>query len=97
VRHPHRERQQRRPELPRPGFQANDTYVVYQLFANENTKVSYQLYVGDDFQTSQGYWVRVSPHSNSGDGNALLVTQETDATVLQNLAADASVSNGVLT
>ena len=42
-----------------PGFTAGQSYVLYNLFANENTNVTYQLYVGDDFNTAptaSGSW-----------------------------------------
>lgn len=83
-----------------PGFAAGQAYVLYNLFANENTNVTYQLYVGDDFQLSGGQWVLVQPHvynPNSGQGgNATAVTPITDAAVLATLNAGATVTDGIL-
>lgn len=84
------------------GFKANRPYVLYNLFANENTKVTYQLYVGDDFKkASGGQWVMVQPHVyNPGTeygGNAIAITPITDPEVLKNLNAGVTVtSNGLL-
>ncbi len=83
-----------------PGFAADQSYVLYNLFANENTKVTYQLYVGDGFQASAGQWVLVQPHvfstSSGQGGNATVVTPITDAPTLATLNAGVSVSNGIL-
>ena len=53
-------------------FAANNRYAVYNLFARNNTVISYQLYVGDsvpdgDSSPLQGRYVRVTPHLTSTD------------------------------
>src|SRR5262249_4948955 len=48
---------------------ANNTYTVYDLYARNDSVVSYQLYVGDgvqDLSTIKGKWVRITPHLISG-------------------------------
>lgn len=50
-------------------FTANDTYSIYNLYARNDSVVSYQLYVGDgvqDLATIKGTWVRITPHLRSG-------------------------------
>lgn len=88
------------PQVFEPGFAAGKSYVLYNLFANENTNVTYQIYVGDDFDTTAGQWVTVQPHVYNAaagqGGNATMVTPITDAKVLQALNAGVTVNNGVL-
>src|SRR4029453_4518240 len=53
-------------------FAPNNRYAVYNLFARNNSVISYQLYVGDnvpdgDSTPLQGRYVRVTPHLTSTD------------------------------
>jgi hypothetical protein len=77
-----------------PGFAAGQAYVLYNLFANENTNVTYQLYVGDGF--TGGQWVLVQPHVFNTDGtlgaNDTLVTPITDAAVVTELNKGVTVT-----
>jgi hypothetical protein len=46
-------------------FNANSSYVVYDLFGRNDSVLSYQLFVGDgvnDLSAVQGKFVRVNPH-----------------------------------
>ena len=81
-----------------PGFSAGQPYVLYNLFANENTNVTYQLYVGDDFNCTDGQWVLVQPHvyNRNENGNDTVVTPITDDAVVTALNAGITVNNGVL-
>ncbi len=73
-----------------PGFEAGDTYLLYHLYAKDDTKVTYQVYVGDDFQPEEdGFWARVNPHVNTG--NNLQVVP------FQNPQGSVSVQDGILT
>lgn len=50
-----------------PGFEGGKSYVIYHLFARPTSKVTYQIYVGSDFNKDdpqQSYWVRLQPHIN---------------------------------
>jgi hypothetical protein len=54
--------------FPAP-FRANDSYVVYNLFARNDAVLRYQLHVGDhvaDVAAIGGRWVRVKPHIQGG-------------------------------
>jgi hypothetical protein len=51
-------------------FEENKSYMVYHLFARNDTKVTYQFYVGDnvsDVSAVSGRFVRVTPHLTSTD------------------------------
>ncbi|MBK6769796.1 MAG: G8 domain-containing protein [Ardenticatenales bacterium] len=73
-------------------FRDGETYVLYHLFARPDTRVTYQLFVGDGFRPTDGRWVRVQPHVFSGGGNNLLVTAD------DGIAAPLPAAvNGVLT
>ena len=77
-------------------FSAGSSYVLYQLFAKDDSKTTYQLYTGD---TATGQWVWVQPHltSASGPSNNMVVTPITDTTLLATLNTHAAVgNNGVL-
>ena len=76
-----------------PGFAPSSTYVLWQIFPNQETKNTYQIYVGPSFDPStQGSFVRVSPHRFSGNGNSSLVEAFPDYP-----GPVATVQNGVLT
>jgi hypothetical protein len=50
-------------------FTKNVTYVLYHLFARNDAKISYQLFVGDGVRSVadvKGYFVRVDPHLTNG-------------------------------
>jgi len=81
-----------------PGFAAGQAYVLYNLFANENTNVTYQLYVGDDYQMGDGGWVYVQPHvyNSSQGGNAIVVESTVPASAVAALNAGVMLNNGVL-
>ncbi|WP_437527499.1 hypothetical protein WME79_42920 [Sorangium sp. So ce726] len=50
----------------RASFDKNNTYAVYNLFANSETRVTYQIYVGPSFDPKKHFnWVRVLPHGNA--------------------------------
>ncbi|MFN8643231.1 MAG: hypothetical protein U0802_16815 [Candidatus Binatia bacterium] len=77
-------------------FAAGQPYVVYQLFAKDDSTVTYQLYTGTG---ATGQWVWVQPHltSASAPSNNMVVTPIDDPTLLQQLAAQATVGqDGVL-
>ncbi len=47
-------------------FNKNETYAVYNLFANSETKITYQVYVGPGFDPATGFrWIRVFPHETT--------------------------------
>jgi hypothetical protein len=81
-----------------PGFAAGQSYVLYNLFANENTNVTYQLYVGDGYTLSGGQWVFVQPHvyNATQGGNDIVVEPTVPPSVVTALNAGVSVSGGVL-
>lgn len=80
-----------------PGFTGGKSYVLYNLFANENTNITYQLYVGDDFNNcAGGQWVLVQPHVYNQNGNNTVVTPITDNAVVAALDAGITVNKGVL-
>jgi hypothetical protein len=81
-----------------PGFQQGQTYVIWNLFAAKDTRLTYQMYVGANFNpATDGRWVRVQPHVfhavDTGGGNNLIVK---DCTNCGGLPAH-TVANGVLT
>ena len=46
-----------------PGFQGGQAYLIWNLFAAKDTKLTYQIYVGAHFNpATDGRWVRVQPH-----------------------------------
>jgi hypothetical protein len=54
-----------------PTFTGGESYVVYNLFARNDARVSYQLYVGaTDLAAIQGRYVRVTPHVYADAENA---------------------------
>ncbi len=47
-------------------FEAGKTYAIYNLFANSETKITYQVYVGKGFDLASGFqWIRVLPHDTA--------------------------------
>jgi hypothetical protein len=87
------------PNFHVPAFTASQRYVVYQLFANENTRVTYQLHVGEAFQKDRDLtWVRVLPHEfGTQGGNSLRVKEISDATTIAKLNAGVSTpASGVI-
>lgn len=79
-----------------PGMTAGNTYALYQLFAQPDTSVSFQLYVGPSFDpTTEGAFIRVFPHNYDGglNGNNLWTTAPITATG----TVDFDASSGVLT
>lgn len=45
-------------------FEGGQTYAIYNLFANSETKTTYQVYVGPSFNLANGFqWIRVLPHA----------------------------------
>jgi len=47
-------------------FKKSETYAVYNLFANSETKITYQVYVGPGFDPATGFrWIRVFPHETT--------------------------------
>jgi hypothetical protein len=49
-----------------PTFTGGESYVVYNLFARNDARISYQLYVGTNLASLQGRYVRVTPHLYAG-------------------------------
>lgn len=48
-------------------FEAGKTYAIYNLFANSETKTTYQIYVSPSFDLANGFrWIRVLPHDTAG-------------------------------
>lgn len=45
-------------------FTAGDAYLVHHLYASDDSAVTYQIYVGTNYQDN-GQWVRVNPHKHS--------------------------------
>jgi len=90
-------------------FAANGNYVLYNLFARNDSAVSYQLPVGDginDLAALQGRYVRVNPHVTSTENaNSLssfrsVVTDACDPSSGSGWCAGLpkpTVTNGVLT
>jgi len=75
-------------------FSAGSSYVLYQLFAKQDTKVTYQLYVDPD---ATGQWVWVQPHlSQAGASNNMLVQPITDPVVLAALGSPMPNAAGIL-
>ncbi|MEM7222015.1 MAG: hypothetical protein AAF495_03490 [Pseudomonadota bacterium] len=61
-----------------PGFKGDDAYVVWNIFPNKGTNMTYQIHLGSSFDTTtDGTFVRVFPHLFNGDGNNLLVKEDT--------------------
>lgn len=47
-------------------FKPNETYAIYNLFANSQTRITYQVYVGPGFDLTNGFrWIRVFPHETA--------------------------------
>jgi hypothetical protein len=47
-------------------FKGSETYAIYNLFANSETKTTYQIYVGPNFDVANGFsWIRVFPHETA--------------------------------
>ncbi|HEV7669828.1 MAG TPA: hypothetical protein VGS22_14995 [Thermoanaerobaculia bacterium] len=47
-------------------FEKGKTYAIYNLFANSETKTTYQVYVGPNFDLANGFsWIRVFPHETA--------------------------------
>ena len=75
-------------------LQGGSTYAVYHLFANDETRVTYQIYVGDGFSTADQFsWLRVHPHDTGSD--SYTVTAEVGIAP-PNVSDPAIYSNGVL-
>lgn len=76
-------------------FTAGSSYVLYQLFAKDDSKTTYQLYVGD---AAAGQWVWVQPHLSvaGGPSNNLAVEPIADPTLLAKLTPNAKINSGVL-
>ena len=77
-------------------FAGGKRYVLYQLFAKDDSKTTYQLYTGTD---ATGQWVWVQPHltSASAPSNNMVVTPITDPALLPQLATQAVIGkDGVL-
>ena len=58
--------------FPAP-FVANESYVLYNLFAKNDARLSYQLFVGDgvnNLEALQGRYVRVTPHLHASVGDS---------------------------
>jgi hypothetical protein len=78
-----------------PGFSAGQTYMIWNLFATQDTKMTYQIYVGNNFNpATDGQWVRVQPHEHHGSsGNNITVETCSNCSGLPAV----SLTNGVLT
>lgn len=50
------------PDYHAPGLLGGSSYVLYQLFARSDTRVDYQIPVGEGYDPAGGAWVRVQPH-----------------------------------
>jgi hypothetical protein len=71
-------------------FDGGQTYAVYNLFANSQTKPSYQIYVGDDFDVDEHFrWVRVETHQS---GSPSYVVADASG-----ITTKPTVTDGVLT
>ena len=89
--------------FPAP-FAANDSYVLYNLFAKNDAVLSYQLYVGDgvnDLAAIKGRYVRVLPHVHLGASDFNSTVQDAcDPTSGSGWCANLpvpTVQNGLLT
>jgi hypothetical protein len=72
-------------------------YVVYQLFAKDDSKVTYQFYTGESGNTPNGYWAWVLPHEYVANApNSMVVTKIPAGDLLTALNANVSLSNGVV-
>lgn len=49
-------------------FETGNSYVLYNLYGNSGTQVTYQLYVGKSFLSGNFTWVTVDPHTQQGTG-----------------------------
>ena len=67
-------------------FTAGQSYVLYQLFASDDARTTYQFYGGG----ADGQWVWVQPHVSTATGpaNNLAVTPITDPTLVAQLDAN---------
>ncbi len=73
-------------------FKENETYAVYNLFANSETQTTYQIYVGPNFDLANGFrWIRVLPHDTAAPSYTTKVEQGLPA------PPPTSLQNGVLT
>ncbi len=72
-------------------FEANQTYAIYNLFANSETKTTYQIYVGPSFDLKNGFrWIRVLPHETGAPSYVVRKTDGREPT-------SADLKDGVLT
>jgi hypothetical protein len=77
-------------------FTAGKSYVLYQLFATDDSTMTYQLYTGSG---ATGQWVWVQPHltSATAPSNNMVVSPITDPTLVDALNMNAAVGpDGVL-
>lgn len=66
------------PPLSPATFQSGKTYGVYNLYANSRTSVTYQIYVGPNFNLSTGFeWILIDPHPQKGGQGQFAVTRNT--------------------
>jgi hypothetical protein len=76
-------------------FQAGQAYAVYDMFANSETKVTYQIYVGSKFDVAKHFsWVRVLPLATGNE--YYKVDPVSDAERSKQLGVP-TLANGVLT
>jgi hypothetical protein len=72
------------------------SYVVYQLFAQDDSKVTYQFYTGESGDSPSGYWVWVQPHVYlSGEPNTIAISTIPDP-LQDQLNANVSLRSGVV-
>eukprot|EP01137_Pigoraptor_chileana_P014789 Opistho-2@69888 len=78
-------------------FTPNEWYMIWHVYASPNTKVKYQVHVGDGFNpATDGKFVRVTPHSiDPNTGSALETPVFLDASGAD-FSTDVAVVNGTL-
>jgi len=55
------------PPFKAASYAPGGTYGVYHLYANDETKVTYQIHVGEGFHPHDDFsWIRVLPHKTGG-------------------------------